>query len=287
MRFRWDWLRPVVPVPYVPTLGPVHPSVLTEDLFTDTLIAAPTKMFLHYDKDIRWSEAKHESVLEQDIVHAPDGTLIPTVTRRGAGAVKVHVYGSQVSMAVELAQKLAAVHGARRARVVRFRGPEALHGVGTRVQLKDFRTSPCPAPQGVVLPYSQTPWNVRRTFAEFAHTMAADGFSFLHGRMLAGEVGPVLVASRYGQVAGAIGPMEVRRDAVGSAQLMPQYFGVLPQYRGHGIGRDLWRAAMQWGHRNGAEYQLLQTEAGKASDRLCQSEGLQSLGFVYATDVNL
>ncbi|WP_405638716.1 pentapeptide repeat-containing protein [Streptomyces sp. NBC_00019] len=42
MRLRWDWLGPVVQAPYVPTIGPVHPSVLTEALFTDTLIAACT-----------------------------------------------------------------------------------------------------------------------------------------------------------------------------------------------------------------------------------------------------
>lgn len=35
------------------------------------------------------------------------------------------------------------------------------------------------------------------------------------------------------------------------------------------------------GQANGAAYQLLQTEVGGASDRLCQSEGLTSLGFAY------
>ncbi|WP_323187315.1 hypothetical protein [Streptomyces sp. NBC_00124] len=61
---RWDWLRPVVQAPYVPTIGPVHPSVLTEALFTDTLIAACTdRWFLRYDKDIRWLDSKDETVL--------------------------------------------------------------------------------------------------------------------------------------------------------------------------------------------------------------------------------
>jgi GNAT superfamily N-acetyltransferase len=81
-------------------------------------------------------------------------------------------------------------------------------------------------------------------------------------------------------IAGAIGPMEIMPDSLGAARLLPQYFGVLPRYRGLGLGRSLWRAAMRWGQQHHAAYQLLQTETGGASDRLCQSEGLTDLGLV-------
>lgn len=79
--------------------------------------------------------------------------------------------------------------------------------------------------------------------------------------------------------------METMADASGAARLLPQYFGVLPQYRGCGYGRALWRAAMRWGHQHGAAYQLLQTEVGGASDRLCAAEELTPLGFVNQRDV--
>lgn len=286
MRFRWEWLRPVLTVPYVPTLGPVHPSVLTEDLFADVLVAAARRRFLRYDKDVRWTDAKDETVLVQDIAHRAGETLIPTLVRRGQGTVKVHVFGVEPdsrSVAAELAAKLCATHGATRGRVVRFLGPEhgSYDGSGTRVQLKDFATQPCPEPEpGVVTAFEDCPAPVRADFGAFAQRMAADGFAFLHSQMQAGAVGPVLVAAQEGRVAGAIGPMEVRPDAVGTRQLMPQYFGVLPDHRGHGFGRALWRAAMHWGRAHGASYQLLQTEVGGASDHLCQSEGLTSLGIV-------
>jgi GNAT superfamily N-acetyltransferase len=285
MRFRWDWLRPVVQAPYVPTIGPVHPSVLTEDLFTDTLTAASTdRWFLRYDKDIRWSDSKDETVLVEGIVHRPGQTLIPTLSRRGPGVVKVHLYGIEpdsVPAATELARKLAAEHGAGQARVVRFLGPESPDCRGTRIQLKDFSTAVCLPPDGPVRPFDQWPPEAAGTFATFAEQLAADGFAFLYEQMQAGTVGPVLTAVLDGRVAGAIGPMEIRPDAIGTPQLMPQYFSVLPEHRGKGLGRLLWRTAMHWGQRHGAAYQLLQTEVDGPSDRLCQSEGLASLGFTY------
>ncbi|MEU6376539.1 GNAT family N-acetyltransferase [Streptomyces sp. NPDC046909] len=288
MRFRWDWLRPVVSAPYVPTIGPVHPSVLTEDLFTDTLIAASTdRWFLRYDKDIRWSDSKDETVLVGNIAHRPGETLIPTVSRRGAGVVKVHLYGVEPDStfaATELARKLAAEYGAGKARVVRVLGPEAPDGRGTRIQLQDFRGAVRPAVVGPVAPFDDWPAGVQGTFADFAEVMAAGGFAFLYRQMKAGRVGPVLTAARGGRVVGAIGPMEIRPDAIGTPQLMPQYFGVLQEHRGQGLGRLLWRAAMYWGQLNGATYQLLQTEVGGPSDRLCRSEGLTSLGFTYWQD---
>ncbi|MET8630843.1 GNAT family N-acetyltransferase [Kitasatospora sp. NPDC004669] len=94
-----------------------------------------------------------------------------------------------------------------------------------------------------------------------------------------------MTAIRNDRVVGAIGPMETMPDPIGRARLLPEYFGVLPEYRGLGLGRQLWRAAMHWGHANGADYQLLQTTASGASDRLCQAEGLADLGFVCTTTV--
>ncbi|MER7112130.1 GNAT family N-acetyltransferase [Streptomyces sp. NPDC000229] len=288
MFFRWDWLRPVLTAPIVPTLGPVHPDVLTVDLFEDTLRAAVTGDFLSYDKDRRWGGDKDETVLLGDVVHQPDHTLIPTLNRRGHGTVKVFPYGvrdSVVEEAAELAAKLAAVHDVDNARVVRPLDPETAHPRGTRIQLKDFTAGPCPAPGGPVRPVTDWPVAVQKTFAPFAKAMAADGLAFLHTRMQDGRCGPVLAAAVGDGIVGAIGPMEVRADAIGRPQLLPQYFAVLPEARGQGLGRILWRAAMHWGQSHGAAYQLLQTEVDGPSDRLCRSEGLTSLGFRHTAQV--
>jgi GNAT superfamily N-acetyltransferase len=286
MFFRWDWLRPVLTAPIVPTLGPVHPDALTVDIFEDTLRAAVTGECLPYDKDRRWSNEKDESVLRSEVVHQPERTLIPTLTRRGGGAVKVFAYGhcgSVVDEAAELAAKLAAVYDAVSARVVRPLGPEAGSPRGTRIQLQDFTTRACPDPGGPVRPVTDWPAAVQETFAPFANSMTGDGLAFLHTRMQAGRCGPVLAAAVENRIVGAIGPMEVGPDAIGRPQLLPQYFTVLPEARRQGLGRVLWRAAMHWGQSHGAAYQILQTEVGGPSDRLCRSEGLVSLGFSHTT----
>jgi GNAT superfamily N-acetyltransferase len=265
--------------------------VLTDDLFADILRTAGSRRFLPYDKDLRWSDTKAESVLVEHITHRPGETLIPTLLERGTGTIKVYAYGvgpgSRIA-AAELAQKLCAAHGVSRARVARFLGPEyrTRFAVGTRIQLRDFFDGPCPPAGREVSALTDLTEPIRKDFGNFAHRMAEDGFTFLHSRMEAGTAGPVLVARADSQVAGAIGPMEIRPDAIGRPQLMPQYFGVLPEHRGRGLGRALWRAAMQWGRDHGAAYQLLQTEVGGASDALCQGEGLATLGFVVTTPVH-
>ncbi|NEB54843.1 GNAT family N-acetyltransferase [Streptomyces griseus] len=286
MFFRWDWLRPQLTAPIVPTLGPIHPDALTVGIFEDILRAADTGDFLPYDKDRRWGGEKDERVLREDVIHQPERTLIPTLTRRGHGTVRVYAYGlrdSVVDEAAELATKLATVHGVASARVVRPLGPENAHPRGTRIQLMEFTTGPCPAPDGSVRPITAWPATVQTTFAPFAETMAADGLAFLHTQMLAGKCGPVLTAAVERRIVGAIGPMEVLPDALGRHQLMPQYFAVLSEVRGQGLGRVLWRAAMSWGQSHGADYQLLQTEVEGPSDRLCRAEGLTSLGFSHTT----
>ena len=93
MRLRWDWLGPLVTVPFVPTIGPVHPDEVGPGLFSDVISVAGTDRFLEYDKDRRWFDAKAESVLVDDIIHRQHETWLPVLSRRGAGSVTVYVYG--------------------------------------------------------------------------------------------------------------------------------------------------------------------------------------------------
>lgn len=53
----------VLPFPYVPTLGPVHPDALNARLWDEVLAANGTGVFLPHDKDARWDGSKDETVL--------------------------------------------------------------------------------------------------------------------------------------------------------------------------------------------------------------------------------
>ncbi|MFD7736609.1 GNAT family N-acetyltransferase, partial [Kitasatospora phosalacinea] len=189
MRLTWDWMSPVVTVPYVPTLGPVHPDALTPGLFADVIENAGTGRFLAHDKDRRWSDTKDETVLPLDIVHRPGFTLIPTLNSRGAGTLKVHLYGDPVGghpEAADLAAKLATTHGAARARVLSFQAPGEPARAGTactRVQLREFAPDRPAVQPDAVRPLEAHPEAVRATFADFADRLAGDGFAFLHSRM--------------------------------------------------------------------------------------------------------
>ena len=288
MGIRWDWLQPLITAPYVPTLGPAHPQAITPGLFADVVGIARTGRFLPHDKDRRWAGRKDERVLAGAITQEPGLVLVPTLSSR-RHTVKIHIYSQHprgaMSRATELGKRLCDEHAAGTGRLVWFlppgREPDPVASC-TRIQMRTFGPGhPAPEPEPGLIPLDEIPRPERATFSEFAQKLAAEGFAFLDARIREhGGTGPVLTCVRDTKIVGAIGPMEIMPDSSGTARLLPQYFGVLPEYRGLGLGRSLWQAAMQWGQQHKAAYQLLQTEAGGASDRLCQSEGLADLGLV-------
>jgi GNAT superfamily N-acetyltransferase len=287
MRIRWDLLHFLITAPSVPTLGPVHPAAITAALFEDVIAIAGTDTFLPHDKDRRWADRKDQQVVVRSITQSPGLVLIPVLTIGRTSSVRVFLYAhdprSALRQAAELCRQLCAEHHVSRGRLTWFQPPGSVPdpvAACTRIQLCSLGPdAPAAATEPGVTPLGETDTPVRATFSEFASKLAAEGFAFLDARIREhGVTGPVLTVQRDGAIVGAIGPMDIMPDPAGAARLLPQYFGVLPDYRGFGLGRSLWRAAMDWGQQHEAAYQLLQTEVGGASDRLCQSEGLTDLG---------
>jgi GNAT superfamily N-acetyltransferase len=289
MRFRPDWLRRVLHVPYVPTLGPVHPDTLCVEVFDEVVAASSTGLSLPFDKDRRWSARKTEIVLAGEISHGPDATIIPTWSRRGLGTIKTYVYSATAPETLSAAtRRWCAAFGAHTGRVIWFHpdNPGTTHRT-TTVLLKVFgdrQPAPAvPATTTSITDLDTCPPAVRHTFGDLARHLAEAGFRFLHGRWQAGQIdGPILVAVADRRVIGAIGPLHTMPDRRGHLVMLPQYLGVLPEHRGRGHGRALWRRAAQWGEQHHAAYQLLQAAAGQSAERLFRSEGLTTLGFATA-----
>ena len=293
MGISWDWLQPLITAPYVPALGPVHPQAVASGLFSDVIEIAGTDRFLPHDKDRRWADRKDEQVLPEAIIQEPGLVVIPTLRTGRVSCIRVYIYSRHpqgaLNQAAALGGRLCEQHDAAKGRLTWFLPPGSDPdpvAACTRTQMHTFSPvqpkARSEAPAGVA-PLDEVPEAVRGTFSVFAEKLAAEGFVFLDARIRGGGTGPVLTVQRDSAIVGAIGPMEIVLDSRGAPQLLPQYFGVLPEYRGYGLGRLLWRAAMHWGQRHQAAYQLLQTQVGGASDRLCKSEGLADLGLVCTT----
>jgi hypothetical protein len=233
MGIRWDWLQPLIIAPYVPTLGPAHPEVVTPGLFADVIETARTGRFLPHDKDRRWADRKNEQVLTGAITQEPGLVLIPTLSTRRQ-CVKVHVYSQQplgvLSRAEDLGRRLCDEHSAEKGRLFWFLPPGSDPdpvAACTRIQMRTFDPGhDAPAPESGIVPLGEVTGPVRATFSVFSQKLAAEGFAFLDSRIREhGGVGPVLTCQRDGKVAGAIGPMEIMPDSRGTARLLPQYFG--------------------------------------------------------------
>jgi GNAT superfamily N-acetyltransferase len=287
MRFRPGWLRGVLQVPVVPTLGPVHPDTFEPEIFDEVVAAARTGQMLPFDKERRWSTSKSEIILVDEIVHRPDLTIIPTLSHRGTGMIKTYVYSSTAPETEALraaTRRWCAGHDAATGRVIWFTPDHPQTTAGTRVLLKTFADqAPASSAAGVVRDLDTCRQPVQDTFAQLADDVPDAGLSFLYRRWREGRIdGPILAALDDGVVAGVIGPLAVMADRDGAPVLLPQYFGVLPGLRGRGHGRALWRAASAWGARHDARYQVLQAAVGRPSERLFCAEGLSTLGFTCA-----
>jgi GNAT superfamily N-acetyltransferase len=285
MRFREEWLSAVMRVPYVPTLGAVHPDAVGAVLFDAIASVAGTGRFLPYDKDARWLAVKDEQVITGEIIHAPGLTVIPALSMRGQGTLKVYHYGHDrldMGQVAEWAAKWRATYGAGSARVVWTQDHAA--GARTRLMLKSYTSNDQQPRDPRITDLDTCP--AASTFPAFTAEMTSDGFAFLYERVRTGTVtGPILVAVDKDRIVGAVGPLSVMTDAAGQRTVPPQYFAVHPGYRRKGYGRALWQASMAWGRASDAAYKVLSAQTKSPAERFYETEGLATLGYVCIQEI--
>ncbi|GAB3276535.1 GNAT family N-acetyltransferase [Kineosporia babensis] len=280
-----SWFTAPTGVPHLPTLGAFHPGENVSCLLRDVFSAAESGAVLPYDKDARWFTSKRERIVP-GVLTAEDaaaGVVIPTVTDRRR--LTLYCYGEPAEESIsELAQTLGARYAAQSTHVVRLHpAVRERPGRGTRFWLHDF-TAPLPAepaPVPGVYVLSECFGPLVLSFIDFAEQMREHGWGFLREQMRERDLGPILVRIHEGRVVGASGPLEIRPDSAGRARLLPQYLGVLPDQRGQGFGRELRRAVVAWARRNGAQYELRQTEIDGVSDQISAEQGARCLGVQH------
>lgn len=286
MEFRENWLAAVVRVPYVPTLGAVHPRAATAATFNAVLSVAGTGMFLPCDKDARWFAVKDEEVLAGEVIHEPELTVIPALsTRGGRRTLTVYWYGQEPPAIDQVAGQAArwrAACGADTARVTWFQD----HPQGARARLMFKAYSPA----------DQRPRDLRvselresaaaSTWPAFVGEMAAEGLGFLQDRLSAGTVtGPVLVSVEDGRIVGVAGPQNVMTDAIGQPFAPPQYFVVHPGFRRQGHGQALWQAAMAWGQARGTAFKVIECSVSRPAEQFYLSQGLAGIGYLCRHEI--
>ncbi|NEA22221.1 GNAT family N-acetyltransferase [Actinomadura bangladeshensis] len=256
------------------------PETVGAGLFDAVLDVANTGRFLPFDKDRRWTSTKDERVLVNDIVHTAAETIVPALSTRGGGLVKVYYYSASepdISALLRLGERLAKSHSAGvGSRVIWFSDrPDGARG---RVMVKRFSAADERSARGV-RPLTDCP--AADTFGAFADEIGPEGFQFLYQRMKAGQRdGPTLVTVADDRIVGAVGPLTTVAGPDGRVIQQPAYFAVHPAYQGRGHGRSIWRASMAWGRARGAEVKVLQASRGRAAEGLYVSEGLETHGYV-------
>ncbi|MCF2532786.1 hypothetical protein [Yinghuangia soli] len=191
MQLRWDWLASQITVPYVPTLGPVHPDVLSARLFAEVVEISRSGAVLPYDKDRRWADSKAERILPGPLVHTPTDTVLATSTTGRRAGVTVYHYGSGLGAAdvMALAKDCARDLAMSDVRTVWFSTARpdvgSVHAVGILVNdLGGHRA----AVSGGVVDLAGLPAPVRASLADLAREPENAGFAFLAEQFAAGRL---------------------------------------------------------------------------------------------------
>jgi hypothetical protein len=140
----------MVRVPYVPTMGAVHPQAATAAKFNAVLSVSGTGRFLACDEDARWFTVKDEEVLARDVIHESGLTVLPALsTRGGRRTLTVYWYGQEPP--ARQAARWRAACGADTARVAWFQDhPQGADPAAAQDLLACRPVSPRPARRGTV-----------------------------------------------------------------------------------------------------------------------------------------
>ncbi len=263
-------------VPFVPTLGAMHPCALSASVM-GVLNFAHDGSFLPYDKEKRWGGVKRERLLKEHIFQDKSCTIIPTLN--DSSLIRLYCYGAEDALG-EQQDSLRKLYPDAKFQAVRFGANEDFKS-DSIVFLADNGLH-VPAAKMNAVPFKSLSLPAAETIGLLAKNDADNsGFQFLQDRLAQGhDDGEIFVTVENDAVSGAVGPLQTMTDAAGQLTRYPVYFGVLKNARDKGLGTALWSAAINWAEKEGVQYIILQARTGSPAEHFYRRMGLKALGGV-------
>lgn len=276
MNFDTGLLLEHINVPFVPTLGVVHPCALSASV-AGILNFAHEGEFLPYDKEKRWGGVKRERLLKEHMFQNENCTIIPA--SHNNTLIRLYCYGAANALG-EQRDRLKKFYPDAKFQAVLFGTDEGFKSDSiVFLANKGFHA---PSAKMDVVPLKSLPPHIAKTIGILAKDDADNsGFQFLQERLAQGyNNGEFFVAVENNTISGAVGPLQTMTDAAGQLTRYPVYFGVLKNTRGKGLGTALWSAAINWAEKEGIQHIILQARTDSPAEHFYRRMGLKALGGV-------
>lgn len=280
---------------YLPVLGPVFSADNPiKKILQDILNNSQVTDFLAYDKNRRWYKYKTEKILLESIVFNNKELFVPVKTRLKNNILKIFYYTESTidDSRINKIKKMAANVKDNQIDTFSlyfFQKPHTnIKFTRHNIYLKTINKNDNLNQLSSSLEYFKNlSLETQKTFSSFSKGPNLSGFSFLwesflnQGKLLS----PIVCTIEKGEIIGAIGPLDISKDAWNNSWLLPPYFGVKQKSRKKGYGKKLWQAAMNFSYQKRARYTLVQNRPRSPAARFYEKQGLRKAAEVYCFDI--
>jgi len=280
---------------YLPILGPVYffeGSI--KRVLQDVLNNSQEADFLSYDKNKRWYKHKTEKILLESIVFNNKELFIPVKNNLKNDMLKIFYYTEGIidDSRINKIRKMAT--GIKDDQINTpslccFKKPYTnIKFTCHNIYLKtiDNKDNLDQLPSGLEY-YKNLSLKTQKTFNSFSKNPNLNGFNFLWESFLnqGKPFFPIVCAVEKGKIIGAIGPLDISKDAWNNLWLLPPYFGVKQKSRRKGYGKKLWQAAMNFSYQRGAKYTLVQNRPYSPAARFYEKQELIKVAKTYCFQI--
>jgi len=277
-------------VAYLPVVGPVYSSNKAfKKALLDLFDFSKFKKMVPYDKDRRWTVRKREWIIISEIV-INDNLFVPVISfKKHGNSLKIFYYSQKkfnshtFKKIKKFYKKIITKYHIKRLSIYCFKKPLIKKDLIKQVIFLKLITKKddLNRTSKEVYNFYKLPLKTRKTFINFKKDNSLEGFDFLYKKIINKNLSaPTICITQDNKIIGAIGPLDIKKDAYGRKWLLPPYFGVTKEKRGLGYGQKLWTKAMFFAYNKGARYTLVQNKTNSKAMFFYKKMGLD-IGAEY------